>query len=89
MHPEADARARARDVDLDLVPDLLVERVATAAEGEVDERGVFGAFAGERGGAERGREREIAEQERPGDGSEVVRDAGPGELAELNWCTAR
>ena len=83
MHPEADARARARDVDLDLVPDLLVEALAVAREGDLDEREVLLPFALERRGALRGGERDVAEEELPGHRAEVLGDAGPRNLAEL------
>jgi hypothetical protein len=55
VHPEADAWPSARDVDLDLVPDLLVEPFAVAGEGELNEGEVFAALASEGGCTQRSR----------------------------------
>ena len=45
VHPEADARARARDVDLNLVPDLLVKTIPAASEGGIDKGGILSSFS--------------------------------------------
>ncbi|KAI3475782.1 hypothetical protein L1887_62779 [Cichorium endivia] len=86
--PETDARIGARHVDVDLVPDGLIERSDAFGEREFHACDVLGSFARQGGGAHRGDGGKVAEQQLPHHGTQLFRHTGPGEGAELRHIDA-